>query len=75
MPYVGEQPLTVSLDTGNVAIPTGFTGSVHDLWTGEDVATHPVTVQSDAARSVAPGSVAIPITIEPYGARLLHWGA
>src|SRR5699024_4117622 len=52
---LGTEKLSVSLDTGNVGIPTGFSGRVRELWTGEDVATRAVTVQSDDARGVAPG--------------------
>lgn len=70
---LGTEKLSVSLDTGNVGIPAGFSGRVRELWTGEDVATRAVTVQSDDARGVAPGSVAIPLTVEGHGARLLRW--
>lgn len=70
---LGSEPLSVALDAGDVSVPADGSARVRELWTGEDVATHEVTVQSDAARGVAPGSVAIPVTIEGHGARLLRW--
>lgn len=70
---LGTEPLSVALDAGDVGVPADGSARVRELWTGEDVATHGVTVQSDAARGVAPGSVAIPVTIEGHGARLLRW--
>lgn len=70
---LGTEPLSVALDAGDVGVPADGSARVRELWTGEDVATHGVTVQSDEARGVAPGSVAIPVTIEGHGARLLRW--
>lgn len=72
---LGSSPLEVALDAGDVGVPADGSTRVRELWTGDDVATHAVTEQSDAARGVAPGSVAIPVTIEGHGARLLRWEA
>ncbi|SDB86171.1 Alpha galactosidase A [Sanguibacter gelidistatuariae] len=70
---LGDEALTVALDSANVGMPGVFSGTVRELWTGAVLATRPVTVQSDEARGVAPGSTAIPLTIEPHGAQLLRW--
>ncbi|WP_454293657.1 alpha-galactosidase [Salana multivorans] len=68
----GEEPLDVALDAGDVHLPPDLTGPVEEVWAGGDVATMPVTTQSDDARGVAPGSTAIPVTIEPHGVVLLR---
>lgn len=70
---LGGGELAVALDSANVGMPAAFAGTVRELWTGEPVATRPVAVQSDDARGVAPGSTAIPVTLAPHGAQLLHW--
>ena len=72
---LGTEPLSVALDAGDVGVPVDEAVRVRELWTDEDVATHRVSEQNDEARGVAPGSVAIPVTIEGHGARLLRWEA
>jgi len=68
---LGSEELSVTLDSLNVDLPATL-GTVEDLWTGKPVDTIPVTVQEDATRGVAPGSTAIPVTIDPHGAVLLR---
>ena len=68
---LGAEPLEVALDSRNVDLPARL-GTVEELWTGKPVDTIPVTVQEDATRGVAPGSTAIPVTLEPHGAVLLR---
>ncbi|GAA0303701.1 glycoside hydrolase family 27 protein [Kineococcus aurantiacus] len=68
---LGDEPLSVALDSRNVDLP-GRLGTVTDLWTGEPVETVAVTAQTDATRGVAPGSTAVPLTVEPHGAVLLR---
>lgn len=70
---LGTEPLSVALDAGDVGVPADGSARLRELWTGDDVPTRRVTVQDDEARGVAPGSVAIPVTIDPHGARLLRW--
>jgi len=70
---LGVEPLQVALDSQNVGLPAHLTGLITDLWTGDPVETRPVTVQSNEARGVAPGSTAIYLTIPPHGARLLSY--
>jgi alpha-galactosidase len=72
---LGTEPLSVALDAGDVGVPADEAVRIRELWTGEVVATHRVSEQNDEARGVAPGSVAIPVTIEGHGARLLRWEA
>ena len=68
---LGTEPLAVALDSLDVDLPARL-GRVEELWTGEAVTTSPVTAQEDATRGVAPGSTAVPVTIEPHGAVLLR---
>ncbi|MGY5765274.1 glycoside hydrolase family 27 protein [Brachybacterium sp. DNPG3] len=80
---LGDEPLTVSLDSLNVGLPADLGGAsadgastggeLRELWTGELVPTRAVSVQSNAARGVAPGSTAIDVTIAPHGTVLLRW--
>ncbi|NNH06731.1 glycoside hydrolase family 27 protein [Cellulomonas fimi] len=71
-----EEPRSVALDAGNVGLPVGadddVAGEVVELWTGARVRTSAVTVQSDDARGVAPGSAALHVTLAPHGAALLR---
>ncbi len=46
--------------------------AVVDVWTGAPVATEPVHEQSNAARSVAPGSSVVRVRLEPHGCVLLR---
>lgn len=69
----GTEPLTVSLDAGNVGLPARLEGEVEDVWAGRAVEVAEVAVQSDDARGVAPGSTAIPVTIEAHGTVLLRY--
>lgn len=69
---VGEEPLRISLDSQDVALPAELSGEVRELWSGAPVRTRQVTEQSDAARGVAPGSTAIDVDIAPHGAVLLR---
>ncbi|WP_235866355.1 glycoside hydrolase family 27 protein [Serinibacter arcticus] len=70
---LGSAPLGVALDAGDLDLPSALDGEIEDLWSGEAVATSVVTEQSDTARGVAPGSTAIPVTIEPHGVALLRY--
>ncbi|WP_164234834.1 glycoside hydrolase family 27 protein [Microbacterium hydrocarbonoxydans] len=67
---LGEKPAEIALDAGNIGFPAS--GAVTELWTGRAVPLEPVTVQSDAARGVAPGSAALRIALAPHGAALLR---
>ncbi|MGO1228591.1 glycoside hydrolase family 27 protein [Brachybacterium sp. AOP42-C2-15] len=69
---VGEEELAVSLDSQDVGLPAALVGEVTELWSGELVPVRAVSVQSDAARGVAPGSSAIDVVIPRHGAVLLR---
>lgn len=69
---LGETPLDVALDSRDVGLPVGWSGEVEDLWTHRPVPTVAVAVQEDATRGVAPGSVAIPVSLPPHGCVLLR---
>ncbi len=68
---LGAEPLEVALDSQDVDLPARL-GTVHDVWSGEVVATVAVTAQEDATRGVAPGSTAVPVRLEPHGCVLLR---
>lgn len=67
---LGEAPLDAVLDTGNLGFAAS--GSVTELWSGQEVDLEPVDVQSNAARGVAPGSAALRVPLPPHGAALLR---
>ena len=68
---LSDDPLAVALDTRSLGLgPTP--GTVTDVWTGAPLETEPVRVQSNAARSVAPGSTALRLTLEAHGCALLR---
>lgn len=69
---LGENELTVSLDSQDVGLPARIEGEVRELWSGAAVPVRAVTEQSDAARGVAPGSTAIDLRIPRHGAVLLR---
>ncbi|MBN8881390.1 MAG: glycoside hydrolase family 27 protein, partial [Salana multivorans] len=69
----GEEPLVVALDAGNVGLPLRLDGPVTDVWAGAAASAIPVSAQDDGARGVAPGSTAIPVTVEPHGVVLLRY--
>lgn len=69
---LGEDELAVSLDSQDVGLPAAIDGELVELWSGEAVPARAVTVQSDAARGVAPGSSAIDVRIPRHGAVLLR---
>ena len=69
---VGADVLEVALDSQNVGLPARLDGEVRELWSGELVRPREVTVQSDAARGVAPGSTALDVRIPSHGAVLLR---
>ena len=50
-------------------------GEVRELWSGEVVPARAVSVQSDEARGVAPGSSALDVRIPRHGAALLGYPA
>jgi len=58
-------------DTRSLGLGTAPAGLV-DVWSGEAVSVEPVHVQSNAARSVAPGSSVIRVHLEPHGCVLLR---
>ncbi|WP_205857150.1 glycoside hydrolase family 27 protein [Phytoactinopolyspora endophytica] len=70
---LGDQRKPVALDAANIGLPRILDGTVSELWTGDTVRTAPVTVQSDAARGVAPGSTGLFLTLDPHGAALLRY--
>jgi alpha-galactosidase len=63
----------VVVDVANVDLPARLTGSITELWTHASVVAEPVSVQSDDARGVAPGSSVLRLTIPAHGARLLRY--
>ncbi|NMB10536.1 MAG: alpha-galactosidase, partial [Tissierellia bacterium] len=71
----GEDELAVSLDSQDVGLPAMLEGEVRELWSGEIVPARAVSVQSDEARGVAPGSTALDVRIPPHGAVLLRYPA
>ena len=72
---VGEDELAVSLDSQYVGLPAVLEGEVRELWSGEVVPARAVSVQSDEARGVAPGSSALDVRIPRHGAALLGYPA
>ncbi|MEU1972658.1 glycoside hydrolase family 27 protein [Microbacterium sp. NPDC019599] len=58
-------------DTRSLGVGPAPAGLV-DVWSGEDVAVEAVHVQSNAARSVAPGSSVVRVHLEPHGCVLLR---
>ena len=64
----------MSLDSQDVGLPAALDGEITELWSGEAVPVRAVSVQSDAARGVAPGSSAIDVVIPRHGAVLLRGG-
>ena len=71
----GEDELAVSLDSQDVGLPAMPEGEVRELWSGEIVPARAVSVQSDEARGVAPGSSALDVRIPRHGAALLGYPA
>ncbi|AXK46322.1 glycoside hydrolase family 27 protein [Brachybacterium saurashtrense] len=69
---VGEDVLEVALDSQDAGLPARGLAEVRELWSGELLRPREVTVQSDAARGVAPGSSALDVRIPPHGAVLLR---
>ncbi|MBO0979661.1 glycoside hydrolase family 27 protein [Microbacterium sp. SD291] len=67
---LGDEATDAVLDAANIGFPAS--GAVAELWTGRALALEPVTVQGDAARGVAPGSVALRMALPPHGAALLR---
>ncbi|MGO1354953.1 MAG: alpha-galactosidase, partial [Brachybacterium tyrofermentans] len=70
---LGEDELAVALDSQDVGLPAQPDGEVTELWSGSPVTARPVTVQSDDARGVAPGSSALDVVIPAHGALLLRY--
>ena len=70
--HLGDQPRTLVLDAGALALPVGGGGELRELWTGEQLSPDAVSTQSDDARGVAPGSWAIRLDLPPHGAALLR---
>lgn len=72
-----DSPRAVVLDAQNLGLPISgegaLTGRVTELWTGQDVPARSVTEQSDGARGVAPGSVALHLELAAHGAALLRF--
>lgn len=72
----GSEPLTVTLDAGNVGLPLDLAsrgGELLELWTGAEAPRVTVATQSDEARGVAPGSTALPLTLAAHDAAVLRW--
>jgi alpha-galactosidase len=70
---LGTTRLPVTIDAQDVGMPPAPDGEVRELWTGALVPAAHVTVQSGAARGVAPGSTALRLRLEPHGTALLRW--
>jgi hypothetical protein len=72
-----DTALAVTLDAQNLGLPVSAGGDLGgrliELWTGRQVAGRRVTVQSDDARGVAPGSVAVDLELPAHGAALLRF--
>lgn len=58
-------------DTRSLGLGAAPAGVV-DVWAGESVAVEAVHEQSDAARSVAPGSSVVRVELQPHGCVLLR---
>ena len=65
----------MSLDSQDVGLPAALEGEVRELWSVEIVPARAVSVQSDEARGVAPGSTALDVVIPRHGAVLLRYPA
>ncbi|UVJ41302.1 glycoside hydrolase family 27 protein [Arthrobacter sp. CJ23] len=72
---LAEAPLDLTLDFGNLGFPLVPGCKVEELWTSTALEPRTVLVQSNAARGVAPGCLAIDLTLEPHGAALLRFQA
>lgn len=69
---LAADPRETVLDVRSLALPADA-GAVTELWTARILETDPVTVQSDAARGVAPGSRALRLSLAAHGAVLLRF--
>lgn len=67
---LGDSAMDAVLDVANISFP--LSASVTELWSGAEVPLEAITVQSDGARGVAPGSAALRLTLPPHGAALLR---
>ena len=71
-----DSPREVALDAQNLGFPVSggrLRGEVVELWSGQSVPARQVGEQSDAARGVAPGSIALDLELAPHGAVLLRF--
>jgi hypothetical protein len=71
-----DTPRAVALDAGNLGLPVAggeLAGRITELWSGREVIPRRVSVQSDEARGVAPGSVALDLELAAHGAALLRF--
>lgn len=66
-----DEEREVPFDTRSLGLGPAPAGVV-DVWSGTSVAVESVHEQSDAARSVAPGSSVIRVRLEPHGCVLLR---
>ncbi|HMR47635.1 MAG TPA: alpha-galactosidase [Arachnia sp.] len=70
--HLGETPVDIALDAQALGLPASG-GEVRELWSGAVVALESVSVQSNAARGVAPGSAALRLSLDAHGAALLRF--
>jgi len=69
---LGDAAADLVLDIRNLDLVPDAAHQIRELWSGERVAQEPVTVQSNDARGVAPGSAAIRLSLPAHGAALLE---
>src|SRR5699024_7725375 len=69
----GEVALAVTLASQAVRLTAALVCEVREFWSGEIVPARAVSVQSDEARGVAPGSTALDVVIPRQGAVLLRY--
>ncbi|UZN02973.1 glycoside hydrolase family 27 protein [Cellulomonas sp. S1-8] len=67
-----DAPRSVTLDAADTGLPAVLDGELREVWTGEAVGTFRARAGDPAARGVAPGSTAVPLTLAPHGAALLR---
>ena len=68
---LSDAPRHEAFDTVGIGLGAA-PASVVDVWSEASVAVEPVSVQSDAARGVAPGSSAVRLELPPHGCALLR---
>jgi alpha-galactosidase len=68
---LADEPREVVVDVQNLGFAPNARGSIRELWTDQVIPLASVRAQSNDARGVAPGSVALTLRLDRHGAALL----